>query len=232
MLNRFRDPLPEMQMADFGENFAEPIQRQRVQNALLEMMGAPINVPSNAPTARPGAGYGVQPTNGLVSQVAPSAGPYALDGPSDGLASAYEANYGPRRPNPAGSEVTNAVTRSAVNTFGPGTTVVGVSGTGEHGSPRHRARGEGQPGHALDYRVRLPDGSYLSPDHPQFRDFLTATAQSGVSGFGAGPEYMGASTFHMDTYPVDQYSGNMGRAWGSVGDQWEEEFVASYRPIE
>lgn len=209
------------------------------------------------PTATPGNGYSVTPTNGLATAYTPgqvaagqegqlsygsAVGQNAMAGPAGmpmELAS-FTPAYRPARPNDANPDVVLAVQRAATQVFGPGAEVIGTSGTGEHGSQRHRLSAaqrinpDAQHGYALDLQVKLPDGSLLRTDSPEAREFVRAAASFGISGLGAGShdgDYMGAHGFHMDMYPIDRYTPSMGRAWASMGNQLEADFVAAYQPF-
>lgn len=152
----------------------------------------------------------------------------------------FRAQYGGARPNPAHPDTILAVQRAVTRVFGPGAEIIGTSGTGEHGSPRHRAsspaaRAAGlDTGYALDLQVKLPDGSLLRTDSPEAREFVIAAAQEGITGLGAGAghgDYMGAHGFHMDMYPLEYMGPSMGRAWATMGNRLEQDFVNAYRPF-
>lgn len=74
--------MPEIRMPSVGDSFVRPQVEAQIAEAFRERF-------SNAPTAMPGAGYGITPSNDLLSQMQPSDAPYALDGPSGGLATAF-----------------------------------------------------------------------------------------------------------------------------------------------
>jgi hypothetical protein len=68
-------------------------------------------------------------------------------------------------------------------------------------SSGHRPGDEGSQhstGHAGDFAVFRPDGTRLSWDSPETRLIFQAAAASGALGFGAGPNYMGGNSFHVD----------------------------------
>ena len=211
-------------------------------NAMSNMGGG--NVAAGGQEARGGNARGAGGGgggNGAMSSAGSQGG--RTQGPAgmplgDAIMAQFETSYGGRRPNPAGDDIIAAVRRAAGETFGPEATVIGFSGTGEHGSQRHRLSAAAridpsrQAGYALDLKVRLPDGSFLETTDPRARDFIIAAARNGVSGLGAGAggEYMGAHGFHMDMFPLDAYSPSMGRAWASIGDRYEQDFINAYRP--
>lgn len=152
----------------------------------------------------------------------------------------FRAQYGGARPNPANPDTILAVQRAVTRVFGPGAEIIGTSGTGEHGSPRHRAsspaaRAAGiDTGYALDLQVKLPDGSLLRTDSPEAREFVMAAAAEGITGLGAGAghgDYMGAHGFHMDMYPLEYMGPGMGRAWATMGNRLEQDFVNAYQPF-
>ena len=129
---------------------------------------------------------------------------------------------GPRRPEAPGPGITKALENTARIALGEGSSVRITSGTGEHGSVRHRG------GHAADVQFLDPQGRLITLNDPRARYIAIVAAQNGITGLGAGVEYMGNSTFHMDIYPVAPYTSGMARAWGSWGHQIEAEFVAAY----
>lgn len=135
-----------------------------------------------------------------------------------------EYAMGPKRPNKPGQQITSALQATALQVLGPGATVRITSGMGEHGSVRHRG------GHAADVQFIDPQGRVVTLDDPRSKQIALAAAQNGITGLGAGHEYMGGSTFHMDVYPVDQYTPKMGRAWGSWGNKHESAFVNGHHP--
>ena len=188
----------------------------------------------NARAGGGGGGNGAQAASGGRTQ-----GPAGMP-LGDAILAQYQSAYGPARPDPAGDDIVTAVRRAAAEVFGPEAKVVGTSGTGEHGSQRHRLSAaqridsDRQSGFALDFHIVLPDGSKLETTSPQARDFVIAAARNGVSGFGAGArqgDYMGAHGFHMDMFPIDAYSSGMGRTWATMGGQYGQDFVNAYQPF-
>lgn len=137
----------------------------------------------------------------------------------------WQWNMGPRRPYRPDPPIVDAVNSAVDETFGPGSTVVVTSGQEgglpQHGSNRHRT------GLAVDFQVRRPDGSLVSIDDPDALRFGQAAARHGVRGIGAGREYMGPNTFHMDAVPHENYTAGQGPAWGSWGNANEAALVAS-----
>jgi hypothetical protein len=131
----------------------------------------------------------------------------------------FDFQMGPKRPEKPDQSVLDALGFTAEQVLGQGATVQIISGKGEHGSARHRG------GHAADVKFVGPDGKVISLDDPRARELAFAASKNGITGFGAGKEYMGAETFHMDLYPVEQYTPDMGRAWGSFGNEIESEFI-------
>lgn len=177
---------------------------------------------------QPGAMFGARAEDFMPAEMTGGAGAPAVAGGAGGdtmaaptYSTQFEWAMGPRRPNRPGQAIQDALGMTAEQVLGPGATVVVTSGMGEHGSPRHRQ------GHAADVQFRDPQGNIVSLNDPRARDLAMAAAQNGVTGLGGGEEYMGANTFHMDMYPVDQYTPDMGRAWGSWADGLENDFVAA-----
>ena len=125
------------------------------------------------------------------------------------MAGLIEYAMGPKRPHKPNEGVTNALRQAAVSVLGDGATVRITSGKGQHGSPRHRE------GHAADVQFIDPNGQMITLDDPRARSIADSAAKFGITGLGAGKEYMGGSTFHMDMFPLDQYTPKMGQRWGS-----------------
>jgi hypothetical protein len=128
---------------------------------------------------------------------------------------------GPRRPNPPAPQVTDALGNLAASVLGEGATVRVTSGMGEYGSPRHRG------GLAADVQFVDPQGNPVTLSDERARALALAAPQFGITGFGAGEEYMGDRTFHMDMFPPDQYSAGMGHTWGSFGQGVRGDFVSA-----
>lgn len=125
----------------------------------------------------------------------------------------FEFELGKNRPNMPKymDTLTGLIDKAATATFGEGSRVVVFSGQGEYGSTRHRG------GHAADIKVYRPDGSTVNLDDDDARVFLTNASRVGILGIGAGEEYMGAESFHLDIYPYELYSPDQGPRWGSYG---------------
>ena len=132
---------------------------------------------------------------------------------------------GPRRPNPPAPQVVTGLQNLALAALGPGATVKITSGLGEYGSPRHRG------GLAADVTFLDPQGNTLSLSDPRARALVLAAPSHGFMGFGAGHEYMGDTSFHLDMFPVDQYTPDMAQTWGSFGRDIRDEFVAASQGI-
>jgi hypothetical protein len=132
---------------------------------------------------------------------------------------------GPRRPNPPAPQVVTGLQNLALAVLGPGSTVKITSGLGEYGGPRHRG------GLAADATFIDPQGNTLSLSDPRARALALAAPSHGFMGFGAGNEYMGDTSFHLDMFPVDQYTPDMAQTWGSFGRDIRDEFVAASQGI-
>ena len=124
-----------------------------------------------------------------------------------------EYAMGPKRPDPPGFEIMDAIHRAAITTLGQGAKIRVTSGQEgdqpQHGSNRHKT------GLAADFQVFRPDGTLVGVGDPDALNFASKAAQFGVRGIGAGNEYMGANTFHFDMMPHADYGPNQGPVWGS-----------------
>ena len=124
-----------------------------------------------------------------------------------------EYAMGPKRPDPPGFEIMDAIHRAAITTLGQGAKIRVTSGQEgdlpQHGSNRHKT------GLAADFQVYRPDGTLVNIGDPDALNFASKAAQFGVRGIGAGNEYMGANTFHFDMMPHADYSPDQGPVWGS-----------------
>lgn len=124
-----------------------------------------------------------------------------------------EYAMGPKRPDPPGFEIMDAIHRAAITTLGQGAKIRVTSGQEgdqpQHGSNRHKT------GMAADFQVFRPDGTLVGVGDPDALNFASKAAQFGVRGIGAGNEYMGANTFHFDMMPHADYSPDQGPVWGS-----------------
>lgn len=123
----------------------------------------------------------------------------------------FQFSMGPNRPEKPNQDVLDQIGFGVQEVFGKDFTVVVTSGKGEHGSVRHRG------GHAADIQIKDPSGKLVALDDPRSAMLRDRVEEFGIQGFGAGEEYMGANTFHLDNYPVERYSANMGTRWGSFG---------------
>jgi hypothetical protein len=130
-------------------------------------------------------------------------------------------SMGPRRPNPPDPRVVSGLQTLAANILGPGATVKITSGTGEYGSPRHRG------GLAADVTFLDPQGNVVTIGDQRMRQLALAAPQYGFRGFGAGEEYMGSSSVHLDMFPHEQYTSDMAPTWGSFGRGIRDDFVAA-----
>lgn len=143
---------------------------------------------------------------------------------SDGSYSTQIAyNMGPKRPGKPNQVIIDAIARAAEEALGKNAKVEIYSGKGEHGSPRHRN------GSAADVRFYDPEGNIVTLDDPRAKDIAMASARHGISGFGAGKEYMGNTGFHLDMYPWEKYSSQMGPVWGSFGKSIRAELTSVMR---
>lgn len=124
-----------------------------------------------------------------------------------------EYAMGPKRPDPPGFEIMDAIHRAAITTLGQGAKIRVTSGQEgdqpQHGSNRHKT------GLAADFQVFRPDGTLVEVGDDDALNFASKAAQFGVRGIGAGNEYMGANTFHFDMVPHADYGPNQGPVWGS-----------------
>lgn len=124
-----------------------------------------------------------------------------------------EYAMGPKRPDPPGFEIMDAIHRAAITTLGQGAKIRVTSGQEgdkpQHGSNRHKT------GLAADFQVFRPDGTLVEVGDDDALNFASKAAQFGVRGIGAGNEYMGANTFHFDMVPHADYSPDQGPVWGS-----------------
>ena len=128
---------------------------------------------------------------------------------------------GPRRPDPPSELILGPLATAAEQVLGPGATIRVKSGVGQHGSPRHRDAA----GYAADVEILRPDGTLVTLADPEAELLVYAAVDNGVTGVGAGTEYMGDSTFHFDVFPQDRYSSGMDNAWGSWGNARQDEIV-------
>ena len=125
---------------------------------------------------------------------------------------------GPRRPNRPNQDVTEGLRCLAATVLGSGSTYVMTSGMGQYGSLRHRQ------GHAADGYFVDPAGVTITLSDPRMRQLALTAPSFGFTGFGAGPEYMGNRTVHIDNFPLARYSGGMAQTWGSYGRLLRREF--------
>ena len=136
-----------------------------------------------------------------------------------------EYAMGPKRPDPPGFEIMDAIHRAAITTLGQGAKIRVTSGQEgnlpQHGSNRHKT------GLAADFQVYRPDGTLVNIGDPDALNFASKAAQFGVRGIGAGTEYMGASTFHFDMMPHADYSPDQGPVWGSWAQDNRQALLAA-----
>lgn len=128
---------------------------------------------------------------------------------------------GPKRPLKPNQDIIRALQATAEQTFGSGARVSIISGKGEHGSPRHRQ------GEAADVQFTDARGRLVRIDDPRVKNLASTAARNGITGFGAGNEYMGNSTFHLDMYPLNKYTKGMSQTWGSTGKKLTKDFVGA-----
>ena len=132
----------------------------------------------------------------------------------------FEDHYGPKRPYAPRDEWFSVINQAVDDTFGADHTVrmqsgsnIDYNGSGEalpqHGSRRH---GTGLAG---DFSIMRPDGSIVPIDSPESLRFMQRASELGVTGMGAGTEYMGPTSYHMDLVTPDPARGE-GHVWGSV----------------
>ncbi len=96
---------------------------------------------------------------------------------------------------PANADIEDIVRRSVEAVIGPEGEIVFTSGLRANG----RTSSQHYAGNAVDFAVRRPDGSQLSWDDPETQEIFAMAARMGALGFGAGPNYMRGSAFHVDT---------------------------------
>jgi len=132
----------------------------------------------------------------------------------------FEDHYGPKRPYAPRDEWFSVINQAVDDTFGADHTVrmqsgsnIDYNGSGEalpqHGSRRH---GTGLAG---DFSIMRPDGSIVPIDSPESLRFMHRASELGITGMGAGTEYMGPTSYHMDLVTPDPARGE-GHVWGSV----------------
>lgn len=193
--------MPEIRMPSVGESFVRPQIEADIARAFLAG-------PSNAPRAMPGSGYGITPSNSLLSEIQPSGEAYAMNGPSEGLATAYDdgqyswlryANQGATRDDPLSQRMTQALASFLpemgveVEVFSGGQGPAG-SGDARTGSTRH------DHGNAADVFFHR-NGRRLSwenpSDVPVLQEIVRRGRAAGLTGFGAGPGYMTPGSMHI-----------------------------------
>tara|TARA_R100000951_G_scaffold17554_1_gene13978 strand:- start:7155 stop:8759 length:1605 start_codon:yes stop_codon:yes gene_type:complete len=132
----------------------------------------------------------------------------------------FEDHYGPKRPYAPRDEWFSVINQAVDDTFGADHTVrmqsgsnIDYNGSGE-ALPPHGARRHGT-GLAGDFSIRRPDGSIVPIDSPESLRFMQRASELGVTGIGAGTEYMGPTSYHMDLVTPDPARGE-GHVWGSV----------------
>lgn len=129
---------------------------------------------------------------------------------------------GPKRPKKPNQHVINVISQGIDAVLDNGGFIV-TSGKGNYGSVRHRY------GDAVDGKFLDSKGNPIRIATPLMERLVLSCASFGISGFGAGEEYMGSYVVHMDVYPLSKYTSRMGRAWGSYGNRIESKFVAASR---
>ena len=97
-----------------------------------------------------------------------------------------EYAMGPKRPDPPGFEIMDAIHRAAITTLGQGAKIRVTSGQEgdlqQHGSNRHKT------GLAADFQVFRPDGTLVGVGDDDALNFASKAAQFGVRGIGGGVE--------------------------------------------
>lgn len=120
---------------------------------------------------------------------------------------------GPERPKPPAKPVMDTMQSVSDTALGKGFTITIYSGTGDHGSDRHRdVHGMGG-GIAGDITITAPNGKPAS--YKQMESFAREWRNQTGGGVGWGPEYMGADRMHVDLKTKDMLNPGQGMAWGS-----------------
>lgn len=138
--------------------------------------------------------------------------------------STIEFQLGNRRPSKPNETVLKSIKEGIDKTLGPNAKFVATSGKGNYGSVRHR-NGDAVDGYFVD-----GSGQKVSLSDRRMQAIILACASEGITGFGAGTEYMGNFVVHMDVYPLSKYTNTMGRAWGSYGNSIESRFIQASKP--
>lgn len=120
---------------------------------------------------------------------------------------------GPKRPNPPAKPVMNALQTVADRALGSGFTVDIYSGTGEHGSDRHRDVHGAGGGLAADVTMKQANGKPATRAQMElFAKHWLATTGGSV---GWGPDYMGVDRMHVDLKTQETLNKGQARTWGA-----------------
>lgn len=134
---------------------------------------------------------------------------------------AIDYQMGPKRPDRPNQEIIDVLGYTVEQVFGEGARLVITSGKGDHGAHNRHPTGR-----AADFQIIRPDGSRVSYHDADFMPFAEAAARNGVTGMGAGDEYMGSNTFHFDLVPHDDHTTGQDMAWGSWGNANQNHLAA------
>lgn len=156
-----------------------------------------------------------------VIEDVPNAEPQSQVIPSTDGKAKVSYNMGPKRPNMPNPDIVRIARDAATQVFGPNSEIIVTSGMGEYGSTRHRG------GHAIDLQIKDATGKLVNVNSAEFERFIMTAATLGAKGFGAGEEYMGPETFHLDNFPRELYSEDQDEAWGSIGNRLQGNFIAA-----
>lgn len=195
---------------------------------LASLLGGGGGVSPFAPPRAPAGGM-APPTGGTGAPTPPPAPPATDGAPVGGMDPEMAAkeralaeivwSLGPKRPNKPTSDVLlTTLRKGAAEVYGPGAKIVATSGTEgdlpQHGSNRHKT------GKALDFAVKLPDGTLVSGD--AMDPLATWAAKNGILGIGYGGDYMGGNHFHMDMVAP---GAGQAHTWGGRGKARRDELT-------
>ncbi len=196
---------------------------------------------ARSPNRTPGPDMAYDTKNVAKETLASAGAPAGIADPGKpaGRPSAnYSANYGPLRPDAPAKSIVDAVNRSVQNTFGPGYSAVGISGTPDDKNkngqidPHEHPKGTsvrhdlsvntgGQVG-ALDFDVvETATGKKVTDEgmmHELAKDFAYNNPETAGVGFGKG--YMAPGRMHLDNTGI-------GGVWSKKGQPVNPELAAS-----
>lgn len=115
------------------------------------------------------------------------------------------------------SDILGQVQDVVTDTLGAGYTVHMTSGMEPEGASPVGSKYRHPEGFAADLKVSDPAGNMVSINDPSMRDVAVNAAGRYNINFGAGEEYMGDKTVHMDNMDLNKYPG--AAQWGSVGKE-------------